>query len=68
MNKEAGYWFPWQNDSGDIRLDGPWSTKEKAMAERESAKPYILPPSGCGVPFYAATKEEAERNAKLWLP
>jgi len=61
------YWMPFQSDHGDIWVEGPYNTRDEALQARESAKRHVLPPSKYGIPFPAASREDAEKNAKPYV-
>ncbi|MGB6063624.1 MAG: hypothetical protein WBG50_02385 [Desulfomonilaceae bacterium] len=67
MNNELKYWLPFRSDHGDIWVEGPYETRDIAMASREHAKLSVTSPSRYGVPFLASTKEEAEKKADLFV-
>jgi len=61
------YWLPFSADSGAIWIEGPFETREQAMAEREKAKSQISPLSKVGSPFVADNKDDALKRAHLFL-
>jgi hypothetical protein len=68
MQEELKYWLPFRSDHGEIWVEGPYETRDQAMAAREHAKLAIRLPSKYGVPFTASTKEEAEKRANVFVP
>ncbi len=67
MEQKLKYWLPFESGSGEIWVEGPYDTYERAKAARKKAKLDIGPQAKCGAPLVAATKEEAEKRARSFV-
>ena len=67
MTDELKYWLPFMTAHGEIWLEGPFETREEAMAARDRAKLTVFPPEKYGSPFPASTEEEALKGAPTFV-
>lgn len=62
------YWIAFRSAQGAAYVEGPYETRDAAVVEREKAQCWIVPEAKCGGVFSAASREEAERRAELFVP